>query len=306
MGRSPPRMAGALRVLGATTILAASTMAHPFTGIAQEPPSARAVAVLTPDTIRVGEPFTLGVSVAAPPEAGVSFPPLLVLGPELEQLRPPTVSRDDVGGGSRARYRLVAWKAGRWEIPTIALEWDDGRATARPPAVRVLSVLPAAPERPLQLEPPRGPVPRHGFPWWLLFLLLALVLLRWLLRRLRGEPFDVESEHIDPSVAARRAFAALRTELENGDLDLASFYDGIETTLRRYLAATRDWPDERPVRDFVDTVSVPDLHPHLMTDLRSMRDRAGLVRFAHVSTATSAALGDADACLAWVDAEEAA
>jgi hypothetical protein len=40
--------------------------------------------------------------------------------------------------------------------------------------------------------------------------------------------------------------------------------------------------------------------------LRSLQDRAGLVRFAHVTAADAAALDDVDACLAWVEAEEEA
>ena len=39
--------------------------------------------------------------------------------------------------------------------------------------------------------------------------------------------------------------------------------------------------------------------------LRSLQGRAGLVRFAHVAAAEAIALDDADACLAWVEAEEA-
>ena len=68
----------------------------------------RVAAVLAPDTVRVGEPFTLGLSVAAPREATVQFPPLLSLPAELEQLRPVDVGWDENGGGQwRARYRLA-------------------------------------------------------------------------------------------------------------------------------------------------------------------------------------------------------
>lgn len=290
-----------LRCLAAMLSFGASVAVT--TASAQAP--TRAVSVLTPDTVRVGEPFTLGVFLESPPEADVAFPSLLSLGPELEQLRPPNVSRNDVAGGSRARYRLVAWKAGRWDIPDIVLEWDGGRVVIAPPSVEVTSVLPAEAETPLQLRPPRGPIAWHPFPWWLLLLLLALAALWWLLRRLRG-PLVNEEAPIDAGVEARAALAELRQGLEAGLLGLEAFYDGVEAVLRRYLVATKGWPDERPVREFVDAAAAGTARPDLVAGLRSMRDRAGLVRFAHVATAVPAALVDVDTCVAWVDAEEAA
>ena len=39
--------------------------------------------------------------------------------------------------------------------------------------------------------------------------------------------------------------------------------------------------------------------------LRSLQGRAGLVRFAHVESPETVALDDADACLAWLEADEA-
>ena len=102
------------------------------------------------------------------------------------------------------------------------------------------------------------------------------------------------------------ALAALKKRLADGDLDLAAFYDGLEEVLRAYLAATRDWPEERPVRDFVETREVAEAARALRKGLRTLRDRAGLVRFAHVSADARAALEDVDVCLAWVDADEEA
>jgi hypothetical protein len=264
-------------------------------------------AVLAPDTVRVGEPFTLGLSVAAPREATVQFPPLLSLPAELEQLRPVDVGWDENGGGQwRARYRLAVWKAGSWSFPPIEVEWEGRRVELTPPPVHVVSVLPAASQGPQPLEGPRDPSSTRAFPWWLLLLLLALALLGWLLRRLRRTEVEEEEDEVDPADAARTALAALKRDLEEGDIDLAAFYDGLETVLRRYLAARRDWPEERPIREFVGTRTVTEARAELRSGLRTMQDRAGLVRFAHVEATALAALLDADACLAWVQAEEEA
>jgi hypothetical protein len=269
--------------------------------------SVRTAAALDPDSVRVGEPFILGLSVAGPLEAPATFPPLITLDPELEQLRPPEIEWHDERGGSwRAHYRLSAWKAGDWELPAIGVAIEGREVQVRPPAIHVTSVLPAEADGPLQLKPPREPIPHRPFPWWLLLLLLALALLWWLLRRLHGVEEEEAEEPVDPAVAAREALAALKEDLEQGRLDVAAFYDGLEGVLRSYLAATRGWPEERPVREFVETGAVARASRELRVGLRSMRDRAGLVRFAHVTAAEPAALDDADACLAWVEAEEEA
>ncbi len=267
----------------------------------------RVAAVLAPDTVRVGEPFTLGLSVAAPREATIHFPPLLSLPAELEQLRPVDVGWDEGGGGQwRARYRLAVWKAGSWSFPPVEVEWQGRRVELTPPPVHVVSVLPAASQGPQPLEGPRDPSSKRAFPWWLLLLLLALALLGWLLRRLRRTGVEEEEDEVDPADAARTALAALKRDLEEGDIDLAAFYDGLETVLRRYLAARRDWPEERPIREFVGTRTVTEARAELYSGLRTMQDRAGLVRFAHVEATALAALLDVDACLAWVEAEEEA
>ena len=266
----------------------------------------RLAAALEPDTVRVGDPFTLGLSIAGPEEADVQFPPLIALGAELEQLRPVSVQWEPTGGGQwRARYRLAAWKSGTWTFPDVQVEWQGAQVALSPPPVHVTTVLPSASEGPLPLDGPRGPKRIRGFPWWLLLLLLAALLLWWLSRRLRRPDEEAEAEWTDPAVDAREALARLKRSLEQGEVDLAAFYDGLEEVLRTYLAVRRGWPPERPVREFVDEAAVDRKLAEVAAGLRSIQDRAGLVRFAHVSSAEAIALDDADACLAWVDAEEA-
>jgi hypothetical protein len=290
-----------LSVAGSTPLSLAQQTPVEGSGSAQ-----RAAAVLEPDTVRVGDPFTLGLSISGSQEADVQFPPLIALGAEVEQLRPVSVHWEADGGGQwRARYRLAAWKSGTWTIPDVQVEWQGSQVSVSPPAVHVTTVLPAASEGPLPLDGPRGPRRIRGFPWWLLLLLLAALLLWWLSRRLRRPVEEEEAEWMDPAVDARQALERLKRDLEEGEVDLAAFYDGLEKVLRKYLAARRGWPPERPVREFVDEAAVDRKPEALGAGLRSLQDRGGLVRFAHVASAETTALDDADACLAWVDAEEA-
>ena len=273
--------------------------------LAEQQTGQRAVAVLDPDTVRVGEPFTLAVAVPGARGDDVRFPPLLGLDGWVEQLRAPTVRWDGRAGGWRAYYRLAAWREGDWSLPPISIDTSVGGLEVATPAIHVTSVLPASTERPLQLESPRSPRPIFGFPWWLLLLLLALALAWWLLRQWRrSEPREDEGS-IDPADAAREALARLKAGLETHELDLAEFYDGLERVVRHYLAARRGWSEALPVREFVHAGGGASASA-LRSEILSMEGRAGLVRFAHLAASRDAALRDAEICLEWVDAEEAA
>jgi len=264
---------------------------------------ARAAAALDPDTVRVGEPFTLGLSVAGAGDDELHFPPLLPLEGRLEQLRAPEVRWDGGAGVWRAYYRLVAWEAGEWSLPGLSVATVGGDVEVDVPPVHVTSVLPPTPERPLPLEGPRGPVPLHGFPWWLLLLLLAVALLWWLARRLRERGTPSEEEWVDPAFAAREALDRLVAELQVGRLDIPEFYDGLERVVRGYLAARWGWSEVLPVRDFVHAHGTGS-RSRLRDAVLSMEGRAGLVRFAHLATSQDAALRDADTCREWVGAAE--
>ena len=56
--------------------------------VAPAQPRPATAAALAPDTVKVGDPFTLGLSIAGRRDAEVQFPALVTLAAELEQLRP--------------------------------------------------------------------------------------------------------------------------------------------------------------------------------------------------------------------------
>ena len=78
----------------------------------------RGVAVIAPDTVRVGEAFDLGITAVSSDR--LQFPSVLALPDELEQIGPPR-SAVDSAGVWKSVYPLVAWKSGRIELPDVRI-----------------------------------------------------------------------------------------------------------------------------------------------------------------------------------------
>ena len=265
----------------------------------------RGVAVISPDTVRVGETFVLGITAVSPDR--LQFPTVLALPDELEQTGPPRSTRDSAGVW-KAVYPLVAWKSGRIELPIVRIPVVSARTerslAVRPPAVEVSSVLPPAEEQP-RLHPPRMPTEPRTIPWrWLLALVLAAALVREVVRRLRAPPPPVEVEEsprANPLDEARDALLALRERAVAGEARTDRFYDGIETAVRVYLVRTRGWPAQAPVRSA--------LHDGLrgrVDSLDPVLRRALPARFGALEVAEETLVSDVDSVLAWLETEEAA
>lgn len=260
--------------------------------VAQEAP--RVAVRLSADTVRVGEPFTLGVVVVA--RADVRLPPLLDAAESWEQLEVARVEPGE-GDGVRAYYRLVAWKSGALELPDLVVA--TGEPATREFRIELLgpfvrSVLPADAEGDLALRGPRPPLD-GGFPWLLaLALLLAALAVGWRWWRRRANArIDEKESAAEPDAAelARAALVALRAAVEAGELGGAAFYDRLEEILRGYLAGTREWPPGRPVRASSWTArgAMRELHRH-----------AVLSRFAGVEAAVARLLADVETSLDWL------
>jgi len=254
---------------------------------------------LSVDTVRVGEPFTVGVVATA--SDSVRFPPLLETGETWEQL---AVARVESGesGEVRAYYRLVAWEAGRLELPAVEVTTGgrEGRGFRLDlPAPWVRSVLPAAAED-VQLRGPRPPL-GDRFPWlWWIALATVLASAWWWWRRRRRASIDavaaVPLEVSDARERALAALAALREEASDGALPAAAFYDRLEVILRAYLAEAREWPPTRPVR--ASTWLSRD-------ELRELHRHAVISRFAGVEAGGSRRLADVDMSIDWLSKDAA-
>ncbi|MFQ5680036.1 MAG: hypothetical protein ACE5HP_11335 [Gemmatimonadota bacterium] len=261
----------------------------------QASPLYRIVTSVVPDTVRVGEPFVLGVIVQGPAGTRVQFPLLLALGDELEQRGAAEVRQTARSGEWRAYYPLVAWRSGIWELPAIEVDLLAGEARrglrgAVQPVV-VGSVLPE--EEGLELRGARPFVERFAFPWiWLLaFAALLAAYIGWRKWKGREAPPPVASRR--PETAAERALrrlAALRASWIAGELSGARLFDDVETALRTYVEATRSWEPGRPLRQL----------PNGDRALSEALLRSALVRFARLGASREGPVRAIDACAAWI------
>lgn len=166
---------------------------------------------VTPETVRVGDPFTVSVRVRVPLGAAIEFPPAPDSGGPVEPLDPVQIvtSADSVAIDQTATYRLAAWRVGSFQIPfgDVFVRQDIGnrRVEVSGVVIHVVSVLPR--DR-AGLEPkPQRAVFTFGLPWWIWALagavvLAILALVAWLWRRRRRRPVPREA----PYAIAEREF----------------------------------------------------------------------------------------------------
>lgn len=165
---------------------------------------------VTPDTVTVGDPFTVVVRVRAPRGASIEFPERPDSGGAVEPLDPVQLvpSTDTLAADHSAVYRLAAWDVGRFAIgfPDVLVRESIGvrRVPITDVVVVVASVLPA--DTALRVPKPARAIFTFGPPWWVWLLLglavAAIVALLWWLWKRRRHPVVVE----DPFAAAQRAF----------------------------------------------------------------------------------------------------
>lgn len=303
----PPRRANGRCLLALQSLLLCAALA-PIQVMAQVGSGAgseRGVAVIYPDTVRVGEAFDLGVTAVSSDR--LQFPAVLALPDELEQIGPPR-SAGDSAGIWKAVYPLVAWKSGRIELPDIRVPvvsaTTERALVVRPPAVEVSSVLPPAEAEP-RLQPPRMPSEPWAIPWlWLFALVLAAALLREVVRRRRASPLPPavhEAPPVDPLDEARASLLALRAQALAGEARPDRFYDGIETVVRQYLVRTRNWPAQAPVRS-----ALRGGLPGRVDSLGPVVQRALPARFGALEVSDGTLVSDIDSVLTWLETEEAA
>ncbi len=305
MRRSPRSAATCLRVLPWWALVFVSA---PCPAAAQETPRTgleRGVAVISPDTVRVGEAFVLGITAVSADR--LQFPAVLALPDELAQTGPPRSSPDSAGVW-KAVYPLVAWKTGRIELPVVRIPVVSATAerslAVQPPAIEVTSVLPPADERP-RLQPPRIPTERWRVPWrWLLVLVLVAALAREAWHRLRTSPSPAqvaEDPPVNPLGEARDALLALRAQAVAGEARPDRFYDGIEAAVRLYLVRTRGWSEQAPVRS-----ALRDGLPGGVAGLDTVVRRSLPARFGALEVSGGILVSDVDAVLDWLETEQAA
>ncbi|MEP6691307.1 MAG: hypothetical protein ABJD07_09130 [Gemmatimonadaceae bacterium] len=178
--------------------------------------AARMGVSVRPETVTVGDAFTVHIRVAAPANATIQFPASADSGRSWEQVDPRALSADSAASWDRtATYRLVAWDTGAIALHFADIVVKQDVAQRRLPVgelrVYVRSVLPAD----TTLRQPKGArdIVDAPIPWWwwwpyavaALIGLLLLMLLIWWWRRRRRRGAGVA----DPFSDAEREFARI-------------------------------------------------------------------------------------------------
>lgn len=200
---------------------------------------------IRPDTVRVGDPFTVSIRIRAPLGASIEFPVAPDSGGPVEPLDPVQISTtaDSVAVDQTATYRLAAWRPGNYHISfaDVLVRQDIGnrRVEVSGIVVHVASVLPQN-RQDIEPKPQRG-VFTFGIPWWIWALVAALAvalltLIVWLWRRRRRRPVSREA----PFAIAEREF----NRIEGIELiaagERARYVTLMIEVLRDYLAAVVD------------------------------------------------------------------
>jgi len=256
------------------------------------------VAAVEPDTVLVGQPFVLGVTVQTEPGTEVHFPNTLPILEDIEQIGVVDIRRDDESDGIwRAYYRLLAWKAEPAVLPEflIDLVGPEGTGTAEvsPPPVQIVSVLPSETEA-LELRPARPFLEGRRFPWWWVALSLLVAYLAWRsMRRRETTPKAAVAVKLTPSEAALLALRDLQTRWEAGQVGEVAYFDRMESILRDYLETVRAWPPGTVIR------AVANGQRPLAAALR----RSALVRFGRLEAPDMEILTATRVCSDWIRAE---
>src|ERR1041385_7193143 len=179
------------------------------------------------DTVRIGDPFKIFVSVRAPRGATIEFPEALDSTGAVQSIDPRIIfaAPDSTGFRQNAVYRVAAWDVGRQPVhmPDITVRLNgESRVVSLPGyAIFVASVLPADSAKRVP-KPARDLFETMLIPWWW-----------WWLRRRRRPQDEVI---VDPFERAQRDFQRIESLglLEAGER--SRYVALVVDVLREYIA----------------------------------------------------------------------
>jgi hypothetical protein len=175
--------------------------------------------VVRPDTVEVGDPFTLVVTVVVPDGAQIEWPTIDDTTAVVVMRAPTAVSNESLRAGGRterAEYALAAWNVGVLPIGLSDAKVRYGTTTLNVPLaaarIAVKSVLPG--DTTLHVPKPARPLFQRVVPWWkqwwpALLVLAALGVLWWLFRRRAQRHAGVAAAGLDAYGRALHDFARL-------------------------------------------------------------------------------------------------
>jgi len=237
------------------------------------------------DTVTVGDPILLTVTVRAPASDSAAVPlfPGGMIGPfEILESLPVEEEVKDGVRRSAARFRITAFETGSMEIPSISPAEEGTPSEAIPVTIRSVGLDPSGEPRPVK-EPvpyPRGLL-AYIVPAAAALLLLAIALLLIRRRRRKGEPAREERALSRP--AHEIALEALRELAEhsgNGERPEREAYFRLSWIVREYLWNRYALPaPERTSREILREIKRRALSPEAKGMLRELFTRCDLVKF---------------------------
>jgi hypothetical protein len=272
--------------LAALCLAATAAAAAPATLSAQQIPVQAGVNV-TPDTVRIGDPFRIIVGIRAPLGAKVDFPNPPDSTSPIQALDPVAIATtpDSSAVVQYATYRVAAWDVDsqRVHLDDVLITLDGRtRHVALPTQlVFVKTVLPADSAKRVP-KPPRPIYESSTWPWWLWLLLAAAAaliigLIWWWWRRKRRKPVLVAL--LDPYERAQEEFTRIESLglLQAGER--GRYVALMVEVLREYIAGRYAIaPLALTTGELVATLRG---HPHMPVDrLAQLLADADLVKFA--------------------------
>lgn len=270
-------------------------------------------AALERDSVRVGEPLTLTVSLRpVPATAEVQFPELPDSG-QLIALGPPRVVALEAETRS-ARYELVAWDVGELMVPVgnVRVKIDGAELTIPFPdlAVRVVSVLPS--DADVETIAWRPPADVLGGNWSLAEKIAAAALLlaalggTLLYLRRRGRATPVPQP--EPIAPRERALTGLDVLARCGLIEageLKGFYSELSLIMRLFLAETeKDWGLDLTTLQLMALVGQDGIAETDVRTLEALLSEADLVKFARLRPSATEAAAALKTARAWIDGLE--
>jgi len=262
-----------------------------------------------PDTVLIGQPFSLFIKVLAPKGVRFEFP----VGPDTAMqngVRPIELRGEKIvsmlSDTAVALYHLVAWDVGtqplRFPDVRVTLEGRERRPTLGGASVFVKSVLPA--DTSLRIPKPARPlIVLPVFNWWLLLGLLAAAIaavpLWWAWRRYRNR----QKRPIDAYVRAQQEFARIDAHRWLEDGRFSQYVAAMADVTREYLAARI--PGVRRSDTTAELLRGMHAREGVETELPRLLEHADLVKFARRAATLEEARTAGTTSRAIVDSVEA-